>query len=151
MTCVRLKVAPKCACLPCMGSLGKPIPYRNECGCLEINGIDELRNQMMTQQISACSNDTRHPQPVPSNIDPSDTPSCVTNGQYLQQTIIAPTATIGGSQSLLLYNRSLSEESSTFCGYIYYDTQEFWYPNPAGYCGRGKQSTILYGPGSRLQ
>ena len=150
MACQQPNAGPKCPCLPCMKSVGRPLPYRNECGCVVVDGMDMLRNQMMTQKISACGNDTRHPQPDVEPTFPPDTPSCVTNGQYLPQVLVGTTSTVGGSQTQFLYNRT-RRDASSFGGYVYYDTEEFWYPYPAGYCGRGKQSGVLYQPGARFQ
>ena len=153
MACVITQKKGKCSALPCMASVGKPIPHVNREGCLEVDGIDMLRYQMVTQQLASADNNTRHPQSFDAFFtnNASDAVSCATNGQYLQQPTVGTTSTLSGSFAAISTGSSRNGDTATFGGRVYNGAQEPWYPYKAGSCGRGYQSVILYGPTSVRQ
>ena len=157
MACVTTRSKGKCSALPCMACVGKPIPYVNQDGCLEVDGIDMLRYQMVTQQLASADNNTRHPQSLVASLTnaaasaSADMASCGRNGQYLQQPTVGTTSTLGGSFAAISTSTSRNGDTATFGGRVYNGATEPWYPYKAGSCGRGYQSVILFGPTSVRQ
>lgn len=131
-----------------MGSVGKPVPYVNREGCLEVDGMDMLRYQMVTQQLAAADNTTRRPQTSDTITDATDVGA---NGQYLRQPTVGTTSTISGSFAVVLTASDRRGDAASFGGRVYNGAQEPWYPYKAGSCGRGYQSPIMYGPTSVRQ
>ena len=139
-----------------MACVGKPVPYVQKNGCLDVDPFDLLRSQVITQQLSAAGNNTRHPQRTDSRLDPSgfnpDTvlrQDCASNGQYLRQPIVGTTSTLSGSTVIL--SSVTTGTGPSFGGGVYDGANVAWYPYPAGSCGRGYQSPIMYGPTSVRQ
>lgn len=134
-----------------MQCVGKPVP-KVVCGKVqEVDPLDNLRHQMIVQQIASCGNVTRRGGGGGGGgllLAEDTNTDCTTSGQYLINPMYnqALTYSYSGSAALIGTSKGIwgNVPAST------YDTSLVpFYPYQAGACGRSAHK-VLYQPTSRL-